>query len=88
MSAQRDDLHWIRNDAVPSLLAKGQLTFGPDCKPAVLRRVEAKRLSMEESFMLTACYKVDVVLAESADEGAATSVIKLVIKVWVTSIKL
>lgn len=83
MSSQRNDEQWIRSEAIPSLVANGKLTFGPNAQPAVLRSVDATRLSMAESFMLTACYKVQVELAESTDANAATSLVKLVVKVSV-----
>lgn len=82
MSSKRDDEHWIRTVAIPSLVENGKLTFKGNGRRAVLRSVEAKRLSMAESFMLTACYKANVVLAESSGENADTWLIKLVVKVF------
>lgn len=81
MASKRDDEKLIKTNLIPSLVDSGKITFGPNGKPAVLRSVEAKRLSMEESFMLTACYKVTVEIAESSDENAATSLTKLIVKV-------
>lgn len=79
----RDDGHWIRHQLVPSLLADGKLAFGANPASVIVRSVEAVRVPMEESFMLTACYKVKIELAESSDDNAATSVIRLVAKVHI-----
>lgn len=81
MSSLRDDVHWIKHELVPLLLADRKHAFDLSGRAAVLCNVEAVRLSTEDGFMLSACYKVSVELAESGNENAATSVIRLVAKV-------
>lgn len=81
MRSQEKDLQWIRDELIPSLVSDGKLTFGPGAKSTALRNIEATRLSMEDSFMITSCYKITVQLAESTDEKASTTLKKLVVKV-------
>lgn len=84
MDSLRNDDHWIRNDVIPSLVASGKITFGPAESPACIRTLEIYRIPMEESFMLTCCYKVTIVLVEAskaADENSTTIAVKLVVKV-------
>lgn len=81
MNSKRDDEQWIKTELVPSLLADGKLIIAQHIKPAMLRSVLVTRLLSLDSFMLTVCYKVTVELAESNDESAAASLVKLVVKV-------
>lgn len=81
MSSLQRELKWIREELIPSLVSDGKLKHGLNSKSTTLRSIEATRVSMEDSFMLSSCYKVIVKLVESTDESAETSVIKLVVKV-------
>lgn len=76
MSSLRDDEHWIKEELIPSLVAKGKLGFGPDS--TILRSIETERVSVADTFMLTACYRVRIKLAESSDSNA---IVRLVVKV-------
>lgn len=77
-TTKREDELWIKTELIPSLVADGKLDKGPN---AVLRSIQATRISMDETYMMTACYRVTIELAESANEKAETSLIKLVVKV-------
>lgn len=84
MDSVRNDEIWISNEMIPLLMDCGKLTFGPLKLPAAVRTIQLAKISMEESFMLTVCYKVQLVLvkaADVADENAAKSIVKLVVKV-------
>lgn len=78
------DEEWIRNELIPSLVASGKLSFGSAGLPASVRTVELSKISMEESFMLTVCFKAKIVLVELAqaeNENAETAIARLVVKV-------
>lgn len=79
MSSSRDDIQWIRDELIPSLVSSGKLSVGSDANSTEVRSVEATRL--KGAFMLTCCYKVTVQLIDTTNENAASSLIKLVVKV-------
>lgn len=82
-----ENVAWIENELIPSLVAEGKLTFGAAAHPAVVRNVDIARISIEESTMLTMCYRVKVQLSAAADGADAecknidTSLVNLIVKV-------
>lgn len=83
MTTQEKNVEWIKTKLIPSLVVEGRLKFSPNSKSTVLRSVNATRLSMDDSFMLTTCYRISVELAESNGPDADISLVKLVVKVEV-----
>lgn len=71
---------WIKNELIPTILAEGKLSsksLSDNDQLPVLKDVSVKCLTTSESFMLTLCYKVQVVLEENGNEYKLFLVVKV-----------
>lgn len=73
---------WIRQELIPNLIESQAFLLTNDhvtTKNVVLKSCKIKQLSADEVFMLTKCYKVEIVITD-ADQTNAT-VHRIIVKV-------
>lgn len=100
---QRDDVAWIRDQLIPTLARDGQLLKHEIGKAnrhnAISQReqqhvksIDVRCLSMSESFMLSICYKIKVVLSSSGPADVVVAddsddeLLQLVVKVQIIKV--
>lgn len=84
MRPERKNAEWIRNTLVPHLVENGKISIGSSKRGAAVRNIDVTKISLDESTMLTDCYRVQVTLepkAEHLKQTELTSVVSLVVKV-------
>lgn len=84
MRPERKNAEWIRNTLIPHLVDSGKISIGSSKLGEAIRNIDVTKISLEESTMLTDCYRVRVTLeseAENLKHTEMTSVASLVVKV-------
>ena len=77
------DISWIKNELIPELVNSRKLITTQNNSTAIIKSLSVNKLTSAESFMITNCYKINVILLDSLDEAATTTEYKLVVKVFI-----
>lgn len=78
MNSETKNEDWIKNELIPNLVTNCKLSFDP----STLVSVVVKKISFDESLMLTNCYRVQATLRPVEKQGdQVESVVSLVVKV-------
>lgn len=82
-----NDEFWIENDLVPTLINDQKLIKCNETSECIrLKECCITKLSASETFMLTNCYKVKIILTNLLNLNGCDSVFHIVVKVRITLI--